>query len=109
MMPDTKVIETLKAARELISVPERWTQHDYARDRDGYYVAANDKAAVCWCSLGALLKASEGGGKYSAAKNALSTAIKGSVVEFNDTHKHPEILAAFDKAIELAEKEASHG
>jgi hypothetical protein len=41
-----------------------------------------------------------------ASYNFLATAMGESVCEFNDGHTHAEVLAAFDKAIELAKEAA---
>ncbi len=102
-MPDKSVVETLKAARELISVPERWTQGESARGKTGRKVDFRGPYAVCWCSSGAVYKI--GGPCTSMANRYMDRATGGDYVTFNDTHTHPEVLAAFDKAIELAEKD----
>ena len=41
------MVEVLKAARELISTPERWTKGKYSKPMDGVY-------GLCYCSLGAI-------------------------------------------------------
>jgi hypothetical protein len=97
-------LELLKAARQVISTPETWTQRATARDANGEKENALEPEAVCWCSWGALLKASSGGVPSSAAfmeaENCLNKAMEGSYIYFNDSHSHEEVLAGWDKAIE---------
>ncbi|WP_454813801.1 DUF6197 family protein [Labrys neptuniae] len=115
---DMTPLEILKQARELISVPERWTRGESARDYNGDYVAENSPSAVCWCALGSMsaVNGGHGGGIYSAARDLLVQAISpipalteggaiGIVAEFNDSHTHAEVLAAFDRAILEARSE----
>ena len=111
-------LETLIKARELISDPERWTQGVYARNRSGHRVIYYESDACRFCSLGAIRRSvSETGGfdlkREMDATSILARAIAGVsprkqwsseavVFEFNDTHTHAEVLAAFDRAIERA-------
>lgn len=96
-------LEILKAARELISVPERWTRDYYAKTEDGLNVASNDPRAVKWCALGAI----ERGGKHdrgasSDTEDFIEKLIGNpsrSLASFNDSHTHPDVLALFDRAI----------
>lgn len=94
-------LETLKAARQLISDPAKWTQGELARDADGKQVPPLDDNATCWCSIGALRKAAGFGDIYKGPFGALYFKVptKGSVSDFNDTHTHAEVLALFDAAI----------
>ena len=92
-------------ARKLIEAPERWTQHTYAKTKNGLEVSSRDRRAVCWCSAGAYNKVTEDM-DYSSPKALLAwdalVSATGIVTKFNDTHTHAEVLAAFDKAIEMA-------
>jgi hypothetical protein len=106
------VVEVLIAARELISVPERWTKSAYARSADGRPigpcgVASQD--AVCWCPVGAVDRLVEDGTDLAAyALDYLQMVVGGGrVANWNDAQErtHAEVLAAFDKAIELARAE----
>lgn len=51
-------LEILKAARELLSVPERWTKRAFGRDSNGESLGhlsrflLNVHKAVCFCSQG---------------------------------------------------------
>lgn len=94
-------LETLKAARDLISDPARWTQKTQARDRHGRNVDFLNDDAVCWCTLGAIAKADfDLWGKQSDADKVLRRLVpRGLVGQFNDTHTHAEVIALFDAAI----------
>jgi hypothetical protein len=92
-------LEVLKKARELIADPTRWAQGDYERP---------GPCGTRFCMLGAVYGYTDVG---KEAANLLARAVgpgdRTEVVTFNDTagRKHEEVLAAFDKAIKLAEKE----
>ena len=98
------VAEVLRAARAKIEKPEHWTQGVLSRDANGtpsFYAAAHTKA-VCWCASGAIFSAA-GESDPLDALDAFRSMINGSIPQFNDTHTHAEVLAAFDKAIAAAE------
>lgn len=101
-------VEVLKKAKALIE--ERgWCRREY-KDTRG-----------CYCSLGACYVASgyevEGASvlhdgdvtAYATAEKALERAIDSAVIRWNDSpgRTKDEVLAAFDKAIALAEQETS--
>lgn len=116
-------LEILIEARELISVPERWTQGDYARDREGKGLIDHPSIKpVCYCTLGActaieeLHNIHEGGLDPSRAIMSILLKALDNLVEkpttiddYNDTHTHEEILTLFDKAIEIAKEEEKKG
>ena len=89
--------EALKAARERIADPSSWTQGSAARDHKGVERAPDDDDATCWCAWGACWIASKHNGALEELGEAMGTM---SIGEFNDSHTHAEVLAAFDKAIE---------
>lgn len=110
--------EVLRAARALIATPERWTRSTYMRDSAGLRLdirCADDRArAVCWCSLGATAQVASDCdygasdcdyGAEVKADRLLEAAVGGDVVRWNDRpgRTHAEVLAAFDRAIALAE------
>jgi hypothetical protein len=94
-------LETLKAARALITDPAKWTQGAQARDKRGQPFSTHNDNAVCWCALGAIEKVADPYSEeaYEAAKKLRSISPNGTVSDFNDTHTHVEVLALFDAAI----------
>ena len=103
-------LETLKAARQLISDPAKWTQNLFARDKDGKSIDPQNKDAVCFCSFGAIERftgcktLSEVEGHLD---NVCEKLFHTNVISFNDTHTHAEVLALFDAAIAELEEEQS--
>lgn len=103
--PQTAV-EALKAARELISDPKRWTQHHFSATTDGTPCDSQDPDARRFCALGAILRVR---GVPLHADRYLDEAGKKlfgmNVDQVNDTLQHDDVLQMFDKAIQLAEAE----
>lgn len=97
MKKTTKQI--LIEARERISKKENWTQRSMARDADGNEVNSGSLEATCWCSLGAIASCAKNCDDMEDAYHKLIDATGFNVAEFNDTHTHEQVLAAFDKAI----------
>jgi hypothetical protein len=97
-------VEILKAARELIAKPERWTRGYVARAGAVPLTSAMDVGATCWCAMGAVDK-SAGGPDFSApALDLLYPMLPGcGIAEFNDSHDHAEVLSLFDRAIASAQ------
>lgn len=94
-------LETLKAARQLISDPAKWTQGEYARDADGNEVKTWSENATCFCAYGAIQRVTEredSEADYFLFK-ACSERFGMSVTIVSDTHTHAEVLALFDAAI----------
>lgn len=108
-----KPSEVLRAARKLIERPENWTRGADARDVDGtpVWAAHGDVEPVCWCSTGALMRVTETGPEYHSGRGFLEQVISPwrFIPQWNDAgnRTHPEVLAAFDRAIALAEAEES--
>lgn len=107
-------LEIIKAARELISDPDRWTQGAYAKDNLGRWTYVSSPDAKCWCSTGAVYKAAVCDIQASirvlkALDKAVGvhTKLRSNIIHFNDAHTHPEVLAIFDKAIENFESGAN--
>jgi hypothetical protein len=111
-------VQVLREARELIAMPERWTQGTWARKANGDGVLATNPEACCFCAGGALLKSSSRGRKenrdlFDAAVRLLIAPLNGEtwmdIAQFNDrvAKSHDEVLALFDRAIALAESEAT--
>ena len=106
-----KISDVLIKAKTLIQDPENWTQGVLARDNLYEPVPATSRNAVCFCTYGAVDRALglENSIQYHEVTRLLRkvcAAISGSsmVAVYNDTHTHPEVLALFDKAIELAKE-----
>ena len=108
-----KTLDTLRAARELLSDPDRWTKGVGARDAFGRPVSVHDESARCWCALGAVVRSSAepfGDALSTAAKSALHVSLLAGedyVWEFNDAPRtsHAMMLAMFDRAISRLEEE----
>jgi hypothetical protein len=103
------VIDNLKAARQLISNKDNWTTGWFARDFNGSRVhGAHKLTAISFCSIGAINKVTN---NTCGIQTMIEFEIKYlfraidykcNVTYYNDTHTHEEVLAMFDKAIELA-------
>ena len=93
--------EVLLQAKGLISTPRSWCQHNFAVRANGQGTSAYDAEAVAWCALGAISKVRDNI-TDDVADRYLAMSAGMSVSEFNDTHTHEEVLAMFDRAIELA-------
>lgn len=99
----------LRAARARIDSPSKWTRFSFARNSAGKGVPVQAQTAVRWCAIGALRGGEE---SYHYAQQFLTQAVIQitanpflTVPEFNDTRKHVEVLAMYDLAIQLAERE----
>jgi hypothetical protein len=99
-------LETLKAARQLITDPAKWTQGWFALNANGDRTFGASQQAVCWCALGAIDKFDppnffdlpNAQAKDKFERFCLSKNEQG-VSHYNDTHTHAEVLALFDAAI----------
>lgn len=97
---------TLAAARNLIADEKRWTQEANARTSAGVPCAPEDPEAVCWDPTGAIVCVALRLSTKKHAYDLLAEVVKPlGIGKFNDTHKHREVLAAFDRAIGLAVRE----
>ena len=85
-----QVTYDLMRAKAFIDSPEKWCQ--------GAYFSPNGAAA---CSLGALTTLDDANPAYFY----LQRTMDGFIGSFNDCHTHAEVMAAWDKAIELSIKE----
>lgn len=109
--PPSTVLETLRAARELISDPDRWTQKHLARNEWGLPVDPLRSPDACrFCAMGALLAVTGDGDLYPIAYRALEAAVpadgrgrSNTVPWVNDRSDHGAVLRLFDTAIAAAE------
>ena len=100
-------LELLTQARALLADPEHWTKGAYARGTKGEPMSPTDNSAVCFCSVGAILRVAghDEDGAYHHLQRVCIRETSLSLVTMNDTRSHPEVLAVWDIAIkELAEQ-----
>ena len=87
-------LEILKAARELLAVPERWTKGVSAKDKAGFFIDRKSEAAHSFCIVGAI-------GRSNIDYDSFDLAYWNDAPE----RTHAEVLARFDEAIvKLEEK-----
>jgi len=98
-------IDLLRQARELLADPKRWTQGTGARAGDGLATGVHSANAICWCAWGALVYVHTDLNSLSDSLDLIATIVgESEVSSWNDAPErtHEEVLAAFDRAIELA-------
>ena len=89
--------DQLEAVYRLIEDEKRWTQDASARDEQGNFVDSRHPNAVSWCLRGACWKA------IADFDGCLTDQLDvPSVINFNDSHTHAEVLALLTSAIERA-------
>lgn len=122
---ERSTVEQLKAARERIAPVEAWTTQTYARD-DSKFLCAIDAPTACqWCVEGSLAvelltDGAEGGlvrhsilMETDAYQFLIAAARecgdeRPEPAEVNDRRGHGATLAMCDRAIQLAEQEATN-
>lgn len=101
------VNDVLKAARELISDPARWTQYAAARDKDLNPVDVTSPEAVKFCAAGAIGRVvavnKPSTGLDFAAIDQLRAHATTAICTINDKQGYAAILALFDQAINANE------
>jgi hypothetical protein len=109
----------LRAVRELLAEPERWTKKAIARDAAGKATDVYDERAVSRCLGGARLEAERDCRPYDPLRlmrisdedRALHQSVRKrgfeGFVSFNDAPQttHSDILAVLDEAIAAYERE----
>lgn len=107
-MSDNEAIkEVLIEARKIISDPRNWTQKSFARNEEGVPCPLFDHHAFCFCSVGAIQRASFCLEKrWFEVEKAIDWLSQTSFMKYgqtitqaNDEHSHEEILELFDLAI----------
>lgn len=96
----TTVLDILVAARALIEKPENWLARcpsPYEENTEGKRCASR----AIW-TLGERGNAATQAAASDAYKALAAVMGVERVPEWNDTHTHAEVLAAFDRAIEAA-------
>jgi hypothetical protein len=105
---DRSTVEVLRAARKRITPIENWTRGVAARDSQGRKVRIDSPAATCWC-MGGALELESGAPRRRTGLKFVLRGIRSigsgarAIAPFNDTNYHKDVLAAFDRAISLAE------
>ncbi len=109
-MNDLEALAALRAARELITPPERWTTGHLARNAQHYPVNDDDPTATCWCAIGAIrhvLGLTANQGMPSSVLWPINDAARArdhySIATINDYLGHDAVLDAFDYAISRLE------
>lgn len=111
----SQLLDDLKAVRELLSVPERWTKGEHARTNTGCPVPINSRRAKCWCLEGATARAVKSDERFNNTWGCLldmfrqdhpDAKIIGGIIEWNDAddRTHADVLALLDKAIAAEER-----
>jgi hypothetical protein len=104
--------DTLRAARALIDKPEKWTHGYGALNANGRLTGSLSPDAVCWDVEGAIMRSTPLDAPPPAcdphpAFRLLSEAVghQFSALGWGEEpgRTHDEVLAAFDRAIQLAE------
>lgn len=85
--------EILISARKRIEKPENWIQG-----------AFSNLTQTAFCATGSLLEEGKeyGSTVYARLREAMNLPPNEQICNYNDTHTHAEVIAAFDKAIEEA-------
>lgn len=102
-----KASEILRAAKARISTPDRWTQGASARNAFGLHVTPFSEHATCYCGYGAIWSIKNHGVlRHESSETYLSLSVGRHFPYYNDEpgRTHEEVMAAFDKAIQLAEE-----
>ena len=121
----SKEVDVLTEARDLISDPEHWSQGFYARNKAGDFIPLDvgRDDFHSFCMIGALkitlgVPAVSGSPIYHSCYNLIKDAVSavfpedsntGTMSFFNDkkTRKHEDVIAVYNKAIELAKGDIS--
>ena len=105
--------DSLKLGKGFIADEKNWIKGFNAKNADGIVVDAQDDDAVCFCSVGAVLKTSER--LYWPMYRTLLTVCRDidpttiNVSQFNDSHTHAEVMQMWDIAIQTTQPKENHG
>jgi len=104
------VLQDLEAVKALLSSPDKWTQHIYAKMADHKEpVDVHSPDAACFCLHGALLRvAPETERRHQALRQmAILLGVATSTIStdmvkihnFNDAHTYEEVIGLIDRTI----------
>lgn len=106
---DSSVVEILRSAKNIISDPAHWTCETYARDAGAREIGVECRAAISFCSIGALARAlgvntreAEDSDAYGNLEAAAEEQGYPYPHDLNDKAGHARAMEMFDRAIELA-------
>lgn len=90
---DNSTLKVLQEARKLIEKPENWGQgiRPYRENKRSCCAAEAIETVTPWGARS---------GAFRAIRDAMGVHAPSLVLDWNDTHTHAEVLAAFDRAIE---------
>lgn len=103
-----RVKEVLRAAQRKIAKPEAWCKGRFATDAKGEDIASRSTDAASWCMRGAICAVSSSDHDATCARELLERVTGArNLAHWNDDpgRTHAEVLAAFDRAAEMAEGE----
>lgn len=101
--------DVLERAGLVLSLPEWWTTAAFARNERGAPILSDEKGAICFCAVGAI-EAAAGcavSRKAALAESALHDAVRGLIVDFNDTSTNTEVSHAMLACAEKLRAEAA--
>jgi hypothetical protein len=118
-MSERSTAEILRAARERIADPARWTKGTFARTEAGREVSAQAEIAVRWCARGSLYR--ECGSACTNTTRRAEQTLRDVVPDIeidlpfdvepiawiNDNGIHAHVLELYDRAISFAEEASS--
>lgn len=130
---DERIVNALRAARDLIADPQHWCRGTLARDAWGEDVGPCSPRARRWCASGALIMVSRankdelagdhsGTGLFVEIRPMVDAEAKrlgmegawqweatriDSIVQVNDRISHDMVIKCFDRAIATAEENQS--
>lgn len=98
------IVEVLEKTKEVIE--RGWTQGASARNKNGQMVPALNRAAVCWCWMGAHQRAVDELNAWDVEEDVYCAAVLAtpeySLITFNDTpgRVKEDVIAAINRLIE---------
>jgi hypothetical protein len=95
--------EILRAARDRISDPERWTKRRLSDTLAQFHFSENTldeiREGSCWCASGAIACESATGQEWTDTAKLFTTYFGEGISTYNDGHTHADVIQAFDELI----------